>query len=792
MEKIPFNTEWECISNTDITGERSMRKVSLPDDFIIDTSRTPMAVSGAFSGYYSGGSAMYIKRFALPAEWKGKTVILYIDGAYMRSNVSINHEYIRSNMYGYSPFTADLTPWLRENNILRVETVNHQPNSRWYTGGGMYRQAYILLGGDFYLPPEDVFVTTPALTDTAATVQVAFGVKNTTEAEAKVNVSVQLFFNGKPVCEQEISLGVGAGELSKDNILLEINQPKLWDTDTPDLYTAILKIKKEGAILDEHEQTFGIRRFEFDSKNGMRLNGKPVKLRGGCIHHDYGMLGASAYPAAEERKIRILKNLGYNAIRTAHNPPSSTFLDICDRVGMLVLEEAFDCWTRGKRGNDYHLHFRDWWERDLSAMLLRDRNHPCVFCWSIGNEIDEFAGSEEGLKITKQLADYVRSIDSTRPVTLGQHGVIQYERAGISRKDYDFAKFQAQITEHPGVIDGVDYWGTQTERHYAQLDIAGYNYIWPRYKTDAQKYPDRVIMSTESHPLSMYDYWQAALENPNCIGDFIWTAFDNTGEAGTGRVTYDEEDNKFFGPYPWLSNSQGDVALDGTRRPQSYYHTVLWGIDDGIHLFSYHPSKYGKWSWGTGWHWNDVQHEWSFEEEYLGKPVTVEAYADCDKVEFILNGTIAGETVPEKYIAKADILYEPGTLEAVAYKNGAEVARDKIETTGAPSKIVLTAEKTHIDADGLDLAFIRAEIYDSEGRLVTNTDTEIAASIAGGGRLWLGSGNPCTDENYGTGKRRTWQGSVIIAVGATYEACEIELCVSADGMNDTKITIICE
>lgn len=792
MKKILFNKDWECISHIDVSGEKAKRNVNLPDDYIINSKRSPNSISGAFSGYYNGGTGTYIKKFDLPEEWHDKTVILYVDGAYMRTNVVINTEYIKSNMYGYSPFSANLTPWLKDKNVLRIETSNHQPNSRWYTGGGIYRQAYIFLGGEQYLPPEDIFITSAICDSGKATVNVGFGTANTTLKNEKVTVSVDIYFGEKQIASEKMNMTAYSDEVTHDHILIDIDNPMLWSIDNPNLYTAVIRIEKDGEIADEHTENFGIRKIEIDTENGMRINGEKIKLRGGCIHHDHAMLGAAAYPAAEERKIRILKDLGYNAIRTSHNHVSSTFLDICDRVGMLVLAEAFDNWVRPKRTNDYSVSFRDCWQRDLSAMILRDRNHPCIFAWSIGNEVEEVLGGENGIILTKQMSDCVRSLDSTRPVTIGQYCIINYERAGINVKNYNFEKLQGEFSQRPGELDGIDYWGIQTERAYAQLDIAGYNYAWPRYSLDAKRYPHRIIMATETHPYTMYDYWKAAEENNNCIGDFIWTAFDNLGEAGTGRVTYDPEDTQFSGAYPWLANYQGDVALDGSRRPQSYYHKILWGLDDGIHLFSYNPCNFGKEGVGTGWHWRDVAREWTYDDKFVGSDITVEAYADCDKVEFILNGESVAVVDTERYIAKADIKYQKGRIEAVAYKNGEEIARDSIETTGKPHKIKLIPEKSIVSADGLDLAFIRAAVLDDNGRTVTNVPVEISAELNGAGKLWIGSGNPCTEENYGTGKRFSWRGTVIIAVGASYEKGISELTVTADdiGKESIEITVV--
>ena len=799
MQRIPFSFGWERVIGGGFGffgGMSGGDKVDLPDDYVINLPREEGVIGGPSGGYFPGGQASYTKKFQMPADWANKTVLLDIDGAYMNSGVTLNAEPIGFHPYGYTPFFTDLSQWLEQENKLVITTQNRQPNSRWYSGGGLYRSVDVLIGGKCYIHPWSVYITTPNVCAERAVIKIEAGVTNATRKLAPLTLTACIYNgNGKLAARGLIALNAPADSETKGILILEIERPDLWDTENPNLYTVVLEILEDGETVDSHSETIGIRKIEIDARNGMRLNGAPIKLRGGCIHHDNALLGAAAYPAAEERKIRILKDAGYNAIRTAHNPPSRTMLDICDRLGMLVMDESFDCWVTGKNGNDYHLWFRDWWDKDTSAMVLRDRNRACVFCWSIGNEIGDFMGTEAGVKWAEKQSALVRTLDPSRPVTSAIHSVINFEKAGLGSFNFEeFAKLQGQ-TENiwTGVVGGVDVWGAQTERAFSHLDIAGYNYIWRRYASDAEKYPDRVIAACETHPFTIYDYWRAARDNPNVIGDFIWTAYDNLGEAGAGRVIWDENDNGFLGGYPWLSCYQGDMDLDGNRRPQSYYHKIVWGLDSGVYLFTMHPSRTGKPFRGTGWQWYDVFREWTFGDEYIGKPVKVDAYADCDKVEFILNGRSLGFAVPEKYIASMEIPYGKGVLEAVAYRGGNAAARDSLQTSGAPAKIVLTPEKSEISADGLDLAFIKIEILDAENRLVTNAPVEVYLEADGAGKLvGLGSGNPCTDENYGTGKRKTWNGKALAVARASAEAGPIGVTASAPGLGTVRAVIACK
>lgn len=790
MKKIPFSLGWGRVIGNGMgffaMGGPASEPVDLPDDFVINMERSADVVSGAASGYFPGGQATYTKKFDMPEDWAGKTVLLDVDGAYMNAEVMLNGEKIAYNPYGYTPFFADMSEFIAGSNELKVITQSRQPNSRWYAGGGLYREVNIWVGGEYYIHPWGVFVTTPVAEKDRARVRTEIEITNSTITHARLTVKARVIDkSGRAVASVEREIGANSG-VTPVYLELEVDSPSLWEHESPDLYTLETELVKSGLVCDKHSTTFGIRKIEIDAENGMRVNGKPVKLRGGCIHHDNTLLGACAYPRAEERKVQILKEAGYNALRFAHNPPSRAMLDVCDRLGMYVIDESFDCWTIGKNGNDYHLWFEDWWKKDTRAMVLRDRNHPSIYCWSIGNEIAEMTAVESGGYWSKVQADYVRSLDPTRPVTAAIHGVIDFAKAGLNMDRADFFKLQGESGGKPGEINGVDYWGQQTRAASDPLDIIGYNYLFSRYEADIERFPGRVIHGTETHPLNTYDYWQATINNNNVIGDFIWTAYDNLGEAGAGRVTWSPNEG-FMGEYPWLSCFQGDMDLDGNRLPQSYFRKIMWGFDDGIHLFTHHPSKTGVPFYGTGWHWPDVKQNWTFDDEYVGKPIQLDAYADCDEVEFFINGKSVGKAKPDKLTASITIPYERGRVEAVAIRGGKECARTCLVTTGAPAKLVLEADRAEICADGMDLSFIKAYVTDAEGNPICTNDIEISAEVSGAGRLaGLGSGNPCTAENYGTGKRFTYDGRALICVRAGSEAGKISV---KAGAGDIKAAI---
>ena len=501
-----------------------------------------------------------------------------------------------------------------------------------------------------------------------------------------------------------------------------------------------------------------MRVFTVDAENGLRLNGKPMKLRGGCIHHDHGVLGAADYPAACRRKISLLKKAGFNAVRIAHNPPSLNPLEICDELGMIVMDEAFDCWRREKGGVlNYHVWFDDWWERDIAAMVLRDRNHPCVLSYSIGNEIPESDGLTDGDIWSARLVNEVRKYDATRPVTA--------------------AVF---LNMDQGV------WGERTESYLAPLDICGYNYLFFRYAKDHELYPKRVIWGSETQVLNFYQSWKATLENNHVIGDFTWTAYDNLGEAGMGKYLW-ERDGRVEGigiaEYPWRACYQGDFDLCGYRRPQSYFREAVWigGIEPRI--FTTHPEHYGEGFTGTGWHWHDVQDTWTFEDHYIGKPVTCEVYTDADEIVWFLNGREIGRSTPIESIATLDILYEKGELAVVAYKNNEICGTSCLHTAGKPTQVLVKAESSTFKADARDLCYFDITIADENGHRVPDAKPLLHATVEGGKLLGIFSGDPANEDQYGSDTCHAYEGRAI-AIVMTDQPGNIKLTVTSQGLLD--------
>ncbi len=753
MKHIPFHQSWLfTYGDHEWLDSPTPQLVDLPHDFIISRPRTADAAGTGSNGYFGEGRGEYVKRFTRTDDMRG-TVILLIDGAYMNCEVFLNGRQLANHPYGYTAFQVDLAPALIDGeNELKLITQSRQPSTRWYSGGGVYRDVSLLVGGDQCLNPWDVFVTAE-VQGGSAHIKVA----------APGDIHTEILCGGELVAE-------GTSDLLLEN-------PSLWSVDSPNLYTARVALMDGGSILDTYEVPFGVRTVQIDAKQGFRLNGVPMKLRGGCIHHDNGPLGACAFPDAEARKVRMMKQMGYNAIRSSHYPPSKALLDACDALGMLVMDEAFDVWTIGKKSLDYHLYFRDWWERDIESMVLRDRNHPCVFAWSIGNEIEERDSRKGAQEWAHILAKKVRSLDPTRPVASALNNI-------FSGPMTDFFSFDNKVNPIEAQNFDDDQFAARTEYFCEALDIVGYNYLLPRYAHDREKFPDRVIMGTETFAVNTYDYWQATVENPNVCGDFIWTAWDYLGEAGIGRTIWEDQPKQgFSGPFPWALSYDADFDITGGRRPQGYFREILWGLAKGPALMTMHPDRHGVRSRGMGWEFQDVAPIWNYEDKWLGKPVDVFAYADADEVEFILNGMSVATSKVEKLMASAVVPYAPGVLECVARKAGAEIGRRAIETCGAPASIRLTPDVDSLRPNALDLCHVQVEILDEAGRVVPHQDVTLMATVSGAGTLQtLGNADPFSQQVYGTGIRDTYRGRALAIVRAAGEPGEATLTVAAAGL----------
>ncbi|MBN1583968.1 MAG: DUF4982 domain-containing protein [Anaerolineae bacterium] len=535
-----------------------------------------------------------------------------------------------------------------------------------------------------------------------------------------------------------------------------------------------------------------------DARNGFRLNGAPIKLKGGCVHHGNGLLGAASYDRAEERKIELMKASGFNAVRCAHNPPAPAMLEACDRLGMLVINESFDCWRTGKTSNDYHLYFEDWWQRDTESMVKRDRNHPSIIMWSIGNEIPERSGASDGYAWARKQADFVRALDPTRWITSGLHmmfeDVLSDPNFKPERKPGDTGA-QNMLDMHKMIPTdpAKDNWGNRTREFCDALDVVGYNYMDARYEWDGKRFPERVIAGTESFPSQAYDIWKATERLPHVIGDFVWTAIDYLGESHLGKVTVDDP-TPFFAINPWpthMANS-GDRDICGFKRPQAYYRDLLWGVRTTPFIGVLDPQLYGKQISSSPWGWEPVIDSWSFPGQE-GRQTRVNVYSVDDQVELLINGVSAGRKPAgdaQRNKATFEVTYQPGTIEAIGYRDGKEVSRTHLETAGAPVALRLTADRSEILSDYGDLSYVTVEIVDEHGRVVKYAETEISFEVSGVGRLVaVGTANPTSEELYVGTIRKVWHGQMMAVVCSTGQAGEIVLKASANGFAPAKIRL---
>ena len=588
------------------------------------------APGGGSNAFVTGGVGWYRKSFAAPTAWANRSVALNFDGVYQDATIWLNNRKIASHPYGYTAFNLDLTPFLKlgARNLLAVRVDTSGQHTRWYSGSGIYRHVSLTVTPALHCAPWGVSITTPQIDAASATVAVRARLQNDGALPAKAALRFSIRDRQGDIRSTSTGqLPVGAHSPGETAVILHVPQPLLWSPEAPNLYSLRMEVLSGGKTVDSLEVPFGIRSISFDAKNGFLLNGRAVKLRGGCVHHDNGPLGSAAYDRAEERRVALLKAAGFNAIRTSHNPPSTAFLEACDRLGMLVMDEAFDAWAHGKNPNDYNRFFKENWPSDIRSMIERDRNHPSVIIWSIGNEIPE-QGTAEGTATARQLAALVRAIDPTRPVA---------------------AAYSA---------------GYQTDRdsYLGALDIAGYNYKYGDYANDHAKFPDRVIAATESFPRDAFNYWMPVEDQPYVIGDFVWTALDYLGEAGIGRAYYPGEGNGFLGDYPYTVAGCGDLDLIGTRKPQSYYRGILWNVGPKVTAFVDAVAE-GQPNYSvSGWGWPDERASWTWPGSE-GKTRTVRVYARTPRVKLLLNGRDLGEqptTRATRFTASYAVPYEAG------------------------------------------------------------------------------------------------------------------------------------
>lgn len=778
MQKINLNKGWDYRQAESWWSPPERIKIDLPHDYGIEQPRDPNTPGVNCTGYFQGGIITYSKDIQAPEEWKEKTVTLEIEGAYMNAVVKLNGNIIKKQPYGYTTFHAELDKYLKygENNVIEVKVTNDTRNSRWYSGTGLYRPVRLLVADKLHIKPWGTFITTRNVPRDNALVRINTSLSDTDAVSGKIKVCYEIVApDGSKAAEWSELINYPECKETVTEAWLE--NPSLWDTENPALYKLVTKIKDEnGYEYDASEEFFGVREISVSTGMGFTLNGKTIKLKGGCLHHDNGIIGAASYKSSEERKVKILKNAGFNAVRCAHNPPSIAFLDACDRLGLLVIDEIFDCWLDNKTPYDYSMHFEDWWERDFEAMLLRDRNHPSIIAWSTGNEVAERGGKSDGYVWAQKLADFTRKYDDTRFITNAAND-IRGDLEGLA----------ANIEN----ISAKGEYGALTEKFFEPLDVAGYNYLHVRYKQDSELFPNRVICGLESFPLMVYENWEEINALPNVIGDFLWTAIDYFGEAGVGHVWYNGQTG-FLGLYPWHISNCGDFDICGFKRPQSYYRDAVWGQGNVPYIAVYRPDIDHADGEISRWGWADVISAWEFEG-YENQNIDIEVYCSCDEVEMFLNGKSIGKKIcgkENRFKVKFTAPYEAGTLTAAGYsKNGEKQGEYTLVTPDKPHKFKLTPEE-HDNKEQSDLYYVQIELVDENNNPVKFSDREITAEVIGGRLLALGSSDPQSEEMYNQCTRTLYQGRALaVIIPENPDNGEVKLKIRASGIEESECII---
>jgi beta-galactosidase len=771
-----FNENWSFSLTDDEAAatigfnDSTWRKLNLPHDWSIEGSFSEKNPATPGGGALPGGIGWYRKAFLLPESDSVKNIFIDFDGVYRNSKVYINNHLLGVRPSGYISFRYDLTPFLnfgKTKNVIAVRVDNsEQPNSRWYSGSGIYRNVWLVKTGKIFIDHWGTYITTPKIENDSAQVVILSKVRNTSSLEAELKINTSLCnATGKVVASTKSELSLPGNSSKEVQQLIPVTSPELWSVETPYLYKAVTTILLKGKTLDRYETPFGIRSFYFDSKEGFFLNGNRVKIKGVCNHHDLGCLGAAVNERALERQLEILKEMGCNGIRTSHNPPAPELLDLCDRMGFIVMDEAFDMWEKKKSPYDYALYWNEWHERDLRDQILRDRNHPSVFIWSIGNEILE-QWDTSGLRVTPPLAKIVKELDTTRPVTAACNPPSPWNNVAISGaldlQGYNYA--HKEYEKFPEVFPGQKFIATETT---SGLMTRGY-YDMP--SDSIRRWPIRwdIPFSTGNpdNTVSAYDNvsapwgstheetWKIIKKHNFLSGMFIWTGFDYLGEPT---------------PYSWPSRSSyfGIIDLAGFPKDVYYLYQSEWTDKPVLHIFPH-------------WNWKDNQ------------LVDVIAYTSCQEVELFLNDSSLGtkKKGPEDLHLIWRLNFKPGTLKAIGRSNGQAEMEAIVRTAGQPAKLQLKSDRSVITADGKDLAFVTVEVLDKDRNLVPYATNMVKFRLDGEAFIaGVDNGDQVSHEPFKADYRKAFYGKCLVVVQSKKSKGEVVLTATSEGLESNAVTI---
>ena len=768
MKPTPLLTGWTCRHLGDTAPGKA---VTLPHDAMLAEPRTAISAGGTNTGWYEGYDYEYQRTLTVPENELADTHILEFEGVYHNAEVWLNGQKAAFRPYGYTNFYVDCAPYLHAGeNELRVIARNvDQPNSRWYSGAGIYRPVQLWKARGAHITLNGVKIRTLSLQPAIVEVRVK------TTAPGTVRLTV----DDLPAMQQE-SDGEAVFTLTLDNA-------RLWTPETPNLYTCRVSFAD-----DEVTETFGVRKVEWGT-DGFLLNGKRYIIQGACIHHDNGLLGAVCDPDAVARKVRLLKENGYNAIRSAHNPCSKALLAECDRQGMLVMDEYIDHWYIHKTEHDYVDYFNDWWHQDLTDMVEKDCNHPCVVLYSTGNEVSETA-QKRGIALTKEMTDFLHGLDDSRPVTCGVNiffnflssigfGVYSDEKAKKEAERAEKAKQRGEkaakkkavgsqffnnlagllgdeFMKRGATLHGCD---VKTRDAFANMDIAGYNYGIYRYKHDLKKYPQRLILGSETFCNDAYKFRELAKQEPRLVGDFVWAGMDYLGEVMVGSWEYADYAETFDGGPGWVSAGSGRIDLTGKPLGEALYTRVALEADNGPYIAVCPVNHTGDRHSPSAWKMTNAMPSWSWTG-CEGRKANVEVYARAARVELVLNGhTVGSKTLKNDCLARFSIPYESGTLEAVSYDAADhEIGRYKLQSAGGATSLTLDAEEPAAQTG--HLCYVRLRYTDENGITKPLMRGNIQVQVRGGTLVGLGSACPFNKHSYLDSETDTYYGEALAIV----------------------------
>ena len=786
VKKIDFNQAWTFCR----VGEETVKcEVMIPHDAMISEKRTEDSAGGINTGWFEGYDYIYEKEFEIPDEYEKQEISFEFEGVYHNAEVYLNGEKAAYRPYGYTNFYIDADPYLKygEKNQIRVIAHNaDQPNSRWYSGAGIYRPVWMYVRPKQHILRNEIRVRTLSVDPAVIEAEV------NTNAPGKVKLEVIADAGSDVIIAAEIHTD---GKLTKQ---FEIPDAKLWSVNTPNLYQLRVTFVAEQENgqnkcmeTDQEEVIFGIRTLKWDKETGITINGERVILRGACIHHDNGVLGACCYPDAEARKIRILKENGYNAIRSAHNPCSKALLEACDRQGMLVMDEFVNVWYIHKTEYDYVNYFKEWWKQDLKDMVEKDFNHPSVILYSIGNEVSETA-QKKGIHLTKTMTEYLHRLDDSRPVSCGINiffnflssigfGVYSDKKAkkeaeqaektkGKKKKKAVGSQFFNDLAGLMGsgfMKTGATFYGcdVKTRGTFANMDIAGYNYGIKRYQHDLKKYPERLILGSETFCDDAYTFWEMAKKNPRIVGDFVWAGMDYLGEVGVGSWEYRDYAPEFNHGPGWITAGSGRIDLTGKPLAEAGYTKTAFELTNRPVIAVRPVNHTGEKHSPSAWKMTNAIESWSWEG-CEGKVAEVEVYARAARVDLFLNGKKVGSnTLKNSCDTRFKVEYQPGMLETVVYnQKGKEISRNTLYTAGKETELRAIAEEQSVQKD--HLAFIRLQYTDKNGTVKPLKRGILKVSVKGGKLLGLGNACPYNEIGYCTNETDTYWGEALSVVQA--------------------------